>query len=446
MSTYLFERVSKFKFLDFVIALVAMCQFAPVYAQKSSTKTRKNPTVEAMRLRGDVSCMKIYHNSWSTKFGERVDDEPFLKQVLYFDSGHRLVCLEEKADFITKAKYEAGNDTSYKIYVYEYEYDADGNLTTIDCYECGYKFLSYDLEWKMRLILEDGVIVAHKYNRNGNEMDLLKPYNAATGIEGSNFHVESDEYVFAFEMIPKNGPNSFVDEKNKSKVNANYYWQYNSDNQLVKLSKGLSSSFLKANFGYDDKGNLAVIDFYYDVDGDASGEKWTVEYTYGDFEESAKHSMAAREEEKLKRKEREQAIKDSIRAAKAEEIEYQRKRQATLDSLAKVREKEAELQRVMQDSIKKVKVKEYMEKQKKEQKKKKIKRRVGSFLKSVLGDCKRETFDAGVPFKRLVAACSCQIFLYGSHEFSSNKYSASPGGCVIYCADYANKIHPQRFG
>ncbi len=432
MSSYLFKRVSKFKFLNFVIVLLAIFSDVPVCAQKSSTKTRKNPTVEAMRLRGDVSCMKIYHNFWSTKFGERVDDEPLLKQVLYFDSGHRLVCLEEKGDFITKAKYEAGNDTSYKIYVYEYEYDADGNLTTIDCYECGYKFLNYDLEWKMRLIPEDGVIVAHKYNGNGNEMDRLKPYNVATGIEGSHFHVESDEYVFAFEMIPKNGPNSFVDEKNKSKVNANYYWQYNSDNQLVKLSKGLDSSFLKANFGYDDKGNLAVIDFYYDVDGDASGEKWTVEYTYGDFEESAKRSYEGRMEEKKRKEELERSRRDSINAAKAAEKEYQRIRQ---DSIAKAFEKEAELQRIMRDSIQKVKEKEYLEKQKKEQKKErkdKIRKQINNFFKKqAMGVCRQEVFDKK-GFYRKEVTCLTPKCLKGNRRIEYYKFSSLLDGFIFF--------------
>ncbi len=149
----------------------------------------------------------------------------------------------------------------------------------------------------------------------------------------------------------------------------------------MKLSKGLSSSFLKANFGYDDKGNLAVIDFYYDVDGDASGEKWTVEYTYGDFEESAKRSYEGRMEEKKRKEELERSRRDSINAAKAAEKEYQRIRQ---DSIAKAFEKEAELQRIMRDSIQKVKEKEYLEKQKKEQKKErkdKIRKEINNFFK-----------------------------------------------------------------
>ena len=438
MSTYLFERIAKFKVLNFVIALMAIFHFAPVYAQKSSLKTYKNPSAKAMRLHGDVSCMKIYYNHWSTKFGERVDDEPTLKQVLYFDSEHRLVCLEEMGDFVTKAKYEAGDRIPVKIYVYEYESDANGNLKTIDCYESTGTFVNYFLQWRMRLVKENGVIVANKYNGSGYELKQIKPYNATIqGILSVHLNIDSDDYVFAFEMESERLMSTFADEKNKSKVRATYYYKYNNNNQLVKLSGTADAGgLLNAYFNYDDKGNLAVIDIHSST-LTGTGNKWTFEYTYGDFEESAKHSMAYREEEKRKKEERERAIKDSIKVAKAEEREYQRMRR---DSLAKVREKEAEMQRIMRDSILKAKQQEYMEQQKKAEKKAKkerIKRKVGNIFKSILGDCRKEEFDVEDYLNKEVT-CSEQIYLKDGREFFCSEYFKSSGGVVIFDTDYGD--------
>ena len=303
----------------------------------------------------------------------------------------------------------------------------------------------------MKLVNENGVIVAHKYNGNGEKVDELKPYNATPGILGRGFHLNSDEYLFAFEMIPKDlsvsqslwspsytGKYTFADEKNKSKVKATYYYKYNNNNQLVRMYNpypGTAGGDLNANFSYDDKGDLTVIDFKF-IYGDG-GEKWTLEYTYGDFEESAKHSMAYREEEKRKKEERARAIKDSIKVAKAEEREYQRMRR---DSLAKVREKEAEMQRIMRDSIQKAKQQEYMEQQKKAEKKAKkerIKRKVGNIFKSILGDCRKEEFDVGDYLNKEVA-CLEQIYLKDGREFFCSEYFNSSGGVIMYGTDYGN--------
>ena len=424
--------------MGFVITLMAMFHVASVYAQKSSLKTYKNPSAKAMRLHGDVSCMKIYYNHWSTKFGERVDDEPTLKQVLYFDSEHRLVCLEEMGDFVTKAKYEAGDRIPVKIYVYEYESDANGNLKTIDCYESTGTFVNYFLQWRMKLVKENGVIVANKYNSSGYELKQIKPYNATIqGILSVHLNIDSDDYVFAFEMESERLMSTFADEKNKSKVRATYYYKYNNNNQLVKLSGTADAGgLLNAYFNYDDKGNLAVIDIHSST-LTGTGNKWTFEYTYGDFEETAKHSMEGREAEKQKQKERERAIQDSIKAAKAKEKELERIKR---DSIAKAWEKEAELQRIMQDSIQKAKQQEYMEKQKaaeKKAKKERIKRRVGSIFKSILGDCRKEEFDVGDNLNKEVA-CLEQIFLKDGNGFARSKYFNSSGGVVIFDTDYGD--------
>lgn len=438
MSTsFLFERNSRFKVLGFVITLMAMFHVAPVYAQKSSLKTYKNPSVEVMRLYGDISCVKIYVARWETKFGERVDGEPELKYVLYFDSGHRLVC------------YEQYGGLADIIYDYKYEYDANGNLTSIDCYKTG----GYPpLEWKMKLVNENGVVVAHKYNGYGDEVDKLKPYNAISGILSNYFNLKSDECVFAFEMIPKDlsakqnflspsytGRYTFADEKNKSKVKASYYYKYNNNNQLVKMyspNPALAVGELNANFCYDDNGNLTIIDFYSSTPT-GTGNKWTFEYTYGDFEETAKHSMEGREAEKQKQKERERAIRDSIKVAKAKEKELERIKR---DSIAKAWEKEAELQRIMQDSIQKAKQQEYMEKQKaaeKKAKKERIKRRVGSIFKSILGNCRKEEFDVEDYLNKEVA-CLEQIYLKDGKGVARSKYFNSSGGVVIFDTDYGD--------
>lgn len=309
-----------------VVLLVVVILSFQVHAQNSSAGiiTHKNPSVEAMRLRGDVSCMKIYRTPWNTQFGERVDEIRSLEQILYFDSEHRLLSLEE---WELKEAKNGGMDGFMltNFYVYEYEYNSNGNLTTVNCYRSStFPNLEIgDLEWKMKLIPENGVIVGHKYDGiRGDEEARLEPYNIVSGILTRGFHIENDEYVFAFDMKAIDSRRMFADEKYKSTVRADYYYQYNKNNQLTKLHYPLGSFggyFIDAYFSYDNKGNLTSVDFHTTTGPNASGEKWTLEYTYGDFEESAKHSYKSYLEYMQKKEELKRIKQDSIKVAEEKE-------------------------------------------------------------------------------------------------------------------------------
>lgn len=62
MKTNYLRKNLDFKNCRLVVLLVVVILSFQVHAQNSSAGiiTHKNPSVEAMRLRGDVSCMKIY--------------------------------------------------------------------------------------------------------------------------------------------------------------------------------------------------------------------------------------------------------------------------------------------------------------------------------------------------------------------------------------------------
>ena len=201
-----------------------------------------NPYVNALKLHGDVSCVKIYAQWWSTKFGEMVLDgnKADLKATLYYDKDHRLLYEDDP------------NDLSH--YFYEYTYK-DGALTTIDCYTHNKEFNDtiYELSFKIKLTKENGITVAHVYNSNGYETLMHSPYNA---IESYHAGILSKSsvfwepslgyfYIFAFEI------------KATKPIYSTYNYNYNSKKQLSSMT---GNKFIK--FDYDDKGNITYMEIH----------------------------------------------------------------------------------------------------------------------------------------------------------------------------------------
>ena len=274
------------------IGILLACMISAILPIKAN-----NPYVNALKLHGDVSCVKIYAQWWSTKFGEMVLDgnKADLKATLYYDKDHRLLYEDDP------------NDLSH--YFYEYTYK-DGALTTIDCYTHNKEFNDtiYELSFKIKLTKENGITVAHVYDSNGYETSMHSPYNAIesyyAGIlfKSSVFWEPPLDYfyIFAFEI------------KATKPIYSTYNYNYNSKKQLSSMT---GNKFIK--FDYDDKGNITYMEIHNNPNSsDDSGTIFTFEYEYGNFEEAEKFRRA----NYMKRIEQEEARKDSIAAAKEDSI------------------------------------------------------------------------------------------------------------------------------
>ena len=293
------------------IGILLACMISAVLPIKAN-----NPYVNALKLHGDVSCVKIYSQRWTTKFGEMVldGDKAFLETTLYYDKDHRL--LYEYYDYDTYDRYH---------YFYEYTYK-DGALTTIDCYAHNkeYNDTIYGLSSRIKLTKENGITVARVYDSDGYETSKHSPYNAIESYQSGMFFLSRGFwepspgyfYIFAFEI------------KATKPISSPYNYNYNSKKQLSSMT---GNKFIK--FDYDDKGNITYMEIHdYPNISDDSGTIYTFEYEYGNFEEAEKF----RRVNYMKRIEQEEARKDSIAAAKLQAL------QAREDSIANAKKQEWE--------------------------------------------------------------------------------------------------------
>ncbi len=267
------------------IGILLACMISCVMPLKAN-----NPYLNALKLHGDVSCVKIYWQEWTTKFGEIVlDDNKDLGATLYYDQNHRLLYVD------------SWNSSYYYFYEYTYKDDA---LTTIDCYE--YLNGHTHLERKIKLTKENGITVAYVYNSSGDEIGKHSPYNA---IESNNNRTS----VEFWDPVPNDGLDYFnifaFEIKATEPIYRPYYkYKYNSKKQLSSMFN--SGNHIK--FDYDDKGNLTCIKNNFDPgDRNSDGVIYTFEYEYGNFEESEKFRMT----NYVNRIKQEDARRDSIAAA-----------------------------------------------------------------------------------------------------------------------------------
>lgn len=266
-----------------------------------------NPYINALRFNGDISSVKIYHQFWSTKFGEPELEGKSLNSILYYDEQHRLLYSDNP-----------GNSPDY--YFYEYTYK-DGILTTVDCYAHTKNHVDTigGLAFKIKLIKEKGITVGHLYFPSGEENCRYSPYNEIENLWVGYFNSLRDgfwepstsddrglyDYIFAFEIKPSS---------RKSVNGSGYTYKFNSKKQLSSMKK--NSKYIK--FDYDDKGNIILIEIheYYGSNEDR-GSIYTFEYEYGDFETSEKF----RKENYINLIKQEKARQDSIENAKQKAIE-----------------------------------------------------------------------------------------------------------------------------
>lgn len=278
------------------------------------TRQKYNPYIEALKLHGDISSLKIYSQGWGTKFGERVDGDKTLKSTLYYDKKHRLL-------YVTDNRYH---------YFYEYEY-TDGMLSTINCYVHRiYAPTSGYLEFRIKFAAENDIIVGRIYDNRGDEIDVYSPYNVypGTGCGVFNPYPESSVryagnyfYLFAFEIMPETYNEQDVCEFNSagqityySYYSTEYSYEYNSAGQLVTIN--YFDPFPKqVTLNYDTIGNIISIDRNLDYgSNEERGYTYIYEYEYGKFEESEKF----RRENFLNEIARQKAVRDSI--ARAEKL------------------------------------------------------------------------------------------------------------------------------
>lgn len=247
------------------------------------SRQARNPYVNALRLHGNVSCVKIYHQWWETKFGERVNNTKNLKATLYYDKNHRLL-------------HVASEDNPYN-YFYEYKYNDDGTLSTIDCYSHSVLTpTNYELKFKIKLVKENNTTVGYLYEGvRGTEEWRLSPYNTYPRydgfwepypVPGDNIHnLQNYLYIFAFEI--KSAPMRQEDQRYANLYK--YKYEYNSKGQLSIISdeEPLGKDVL---LSYDSKGNVISMDIHklYGSRED-KGSLYTFEYEYGNFEASEKY-------------------------------------------------------------------------------------------------------------------------------------------------------------
>lgn len=304
---------------------VFACTIFLFCCQQLTARQIQSPYIKALQLHGDVSSLKIYSRGWSTKFGEREFGSRTLKSTLYFDKNHRLL-------YVTDNRYH---------YFYEYEY-VDGILSTIDCYVHRIDVpTSYNLEFKIKFVKENDVIVSHVYDDRGTEIDKYSPYNVypMTYFSIINPYPEAGYryagnyfYLFAFEIMPKtyeSGKNDIcefnsagqmtvykdwimTDERGNDYYDSEYSYEYNSAGQLVTINyQDVYPQHVTLD--YDTGGNIVSIDKNRNYGSNNEyGETYIYEFEYGKFEESEKF----RRENFLNEIARQEAVRDSIARAK----------------------------------------------------------------------------------------------------------------------------------
>ena len=325
--------------------IVLVCIIFVFSCQQSTARQMQNPYIEALKLHGDISSLKIYSQGWGTEFGERVDEDMTLKSTLYYDKNHRLL-------YVTDNRYH---------YFYEYEY-SDGMLSTINCYVHRIDVpTSYYLEFKIKLASENGIIVGHIYDNRGDEEDVYSPYNVypanvypGTGCGVVNPYPESGYryagnyfYLFAFEIMPETYElnkqdvcefNSsgqitlyknwlMTDGQDNDYYDTGYSYEYNSAGQLVTINY-FDVYPKQVTLNYDTIGNIISIDRNQNYgSNEERGYTYIYEYEYGEFEESEKF----RRENFLNEIARQQAVRDSIsRAEKLAAEQAVRDREAAI--------------------------------------------------------------------------------------------------------------------
>lgn len=299
------------------IGILLACMISAILPIKA-----QDPYLSAMKLRGNVSCLKVYSQGWKTEFGEvKIGKNKHLIATLYYDKNHRLLYANEA-------------ETEYNIInFYEYTYK-DGTLSTIDCYQkLSDTYIPF--VYKIRLVKENGITVGYLYDEYGREDTKYSPYYNV-GCEYfwryQNFFTQHLFYVFAFEIEPEKLEYDPYNEFNSKKQLIKSYdhdgyivtYEYNTKGQLTVINIG--KNYYHYIFDYDTVGNVKSIKRHNKYgDGNDSGRIYTFEYEYGNFDESEKFN--------LKRIEQEEARKDSIAAAKL---------QAREDSIANAKKQEWE--------------------------------------------------------------------------------------------------------
>ena len=278
----------------------------------------KNPYVNVLKLHGNVSCVKMYYQSWRTEFGEPVVSEgKALKGTLYYDKDHRLLY----------AKVQEGITQGY---FFEYKYN-NGILTTVDCYGHSDANTVVGLEFKIRLTKENNVTVGHLYEGiHGGKITQYSPYNACprpgfweprfspTSFNGRDSYF----YVFAFEIVPGRSEDPYYYTERR------YSYEYDAKKRLSAINYN-DIAQQRVIIDYDSVGNVASIYTrirYGSNEDEDHGVIYTFEYEYGNFETAEKF----RKENYFNQIAREKAVNDSIAEAKrlAEERAAEEKRLA----------------------------------------------------------------------------------------------------------------------
>lgn len=292
-----------------ILCITAILATNSLFAQKTSP----------FRLHGDVSCIKMYHQYWDTKFGERNEYGKEIVATFYYSKDHRLLHANTNKEGI----YQDGNkivkereSLAHHYKYYEYEYNDAGNLVTIDCYAgwgAGGDFSdkAHSLEYKIKLKQENGITVSHIYRAEGYELEVYSPYNEISPglvlvnpyIDMSIYTPNNYKYLFAFEIFSEP-----VDKYRYDLVD--YYYEYNTKKQLTRITDSVGPV---VTLSYDEAGNITKMDRRNDIFSD-KGDIYIFEYVYNDFEESEKYRLA----NVKKRVEQETAKKDSI--ARAERL------------------------------------------------------------------------------------------------------------------------------
>lgn len=304
-----------------ILCITAILATNSLFAQKTSP----------FRLHGDVSCIKMYHQYWDTKFGERNEYGKEIVATFYYSKDHRLL----HANTNKEGFYQDGNEIvkereslAHHYKYYEYEYNDAGNLITIDCYAgwgAGGDFSdkAHSLEYKIKLKQENGITVSHIYSANGDELEVYSPYNEISPglilgkpyIDMSIYTPHNYKYLFAFEIFSEP-----VDKYRADFVD--YYYEYNTKKQLTRITDSVGPF---VTLSYDEAGNITKMDKRNDIFSD-KGDIYIFEYVYNDFEESEKYRLA----NVKKRVEQETAKKDSIARAErlAKELKIKEEKEA----------------------------------------------------------------------------------------------------------------------
>lgn len=291
------------------LGLLLVCMISSVLPLNA-----QDPYLSAMKLRGNVSCLKAYVQGWETKFGEaELEDNKFLMATLYYDKNHRLLYANEA-------------ETEYHIVnFYDYTYK-DGILSEIDCYR-QLSDTRFPFRYKIRLVKENGVTVGYLYDEYGREEAKYSPYynvGCKHFWRYSDFFTDHLFYVFAFEIKPQrlkqdsrakfNSKKQLIRQKSSDYIDDITY-KYDAEGRLSVMDIGSYAHFV---FDYDNMGNVKSIKTHDNYgSGNDKGSIYTFEYEYGDFETSEKF----RKENYINRIKQEKARQDSIENAKQKAIE-----------------------------------------------------------------------------------------------------------------------------